>query len=60
MRKIKDSGIAWIDEMPHTWETARVKYLCSSSKVLPITKENLIENDTHPPYEQFFSIREFL
>lgn len=44
MRKMKDSGLSWIDEIPHTWETARVKYLFSSSKGLPITKENLIEN----------------
>ena len=44
VRKMKDSGLSWIDEIPHTWETARVKYLFSSSKGLPITKENLIEN----------------
>ena len=44
MRKMKDSGLSWIDEIPHTWETVRVKYLFSSSKGLPITKENLIEN----------------
>lgn len=44
MRKMKDSGLSWIDEIPYTWKTARVKYLFSSSKGLPITKENLIEN----------------
>lgn len=44
MRKMKDSGLSWIDEIPYTWKTARVKYLFSSNKGLPITKENLIEN----------------
>lgn len=44
MRQIKDSGIAWVGEIPQDWETVRIKYLFSSSKGLPITKENLIEN----------------
>lgn len=43
-RQMKDSGLSWIDELPYGWETARVKYLFSSSKGLPIIKENLIEN----------------
>lgn len=42
--EMKDSGIEWIGEIPKEWETNRIKYLFTSSKGLPITKENLIDD----------------
>ena len=42
-RKMKDSGIAWIGEIPEGWNVLRLKSLFSFGKGLPITKENLEE-----------------
>lgn len=44
MRKMKDSGIEWIGEIPEDWEVKPIKSLFSFGKGLPITKDNLIEN----------------
>ena len=44
MRKMKDSGIEWIGEIPESWENKPIKALFSFGKGLPITKDNLIED----------------
>lgn len=44
MRKMKDSGIEWMGEIPEDWEVKPIKSLFSFGKGLPITKDNLIEN----------------
>ena len=43
-RKMKDSDVEWIGEIPEEWETARLKSKFSFGKGLPITKENLVDN----------------
>ncbi len=42
-RKMKNSGIAWIGEIPEDWKVIRLKSLYSFGKGLPITKENLVD-----------------
>ncbi|MBO5534513.1 MAG: restriction endonuclease subunit S [Firmicutes bacterium] len=46
-REMKNSGIAWIGEIPEGWNVLRLKSLFSFGKGLPITKENL--EDTGVP-----------
>jgi type I restriction enzyme S subunit len=41
MRKMKDSGIEWIGEIPEGWEVKKFKFLFSFNKGLTITKEDL-------------------
>lgn len=41
--KLKDSGVAWIGEIPEHWEVKRFRNTFKISKGLTITKENLIE-----------------
>lgn len=43
MRKMKDSGIAWIGEIPEEWEIKKFKDIFIFGRGLPITKENLVE-----------------
>lgn len=43
MRKLKDSGIEWIDEIPLDWTVKPLKWMVKFGKGLPITKDNLIE-----------------
>ena len=43
-RKMKDSGIEWIGEIPEEWKIAPLRSLFSFGKGLPITKENLVES----------------
>lgn len=43
MRKLKDSGIEWIDEIPLDWTVKPLKRMVKFGKGLPITKDNLIE-----------------
>lgn len=43
MRKMKDSGVEWIDVIPEDWSIVPLKTAVSFGKGLPITKENLIE-----------------
>lgn len=42
-RKMRDSGIPWIGEVPEGWKVDKVKYLFSSGKGLSITKAALLE-----------------
>ena len=41
--EMKDSGIEWVERIPSTWKTTKVKYLFNSGKGLGITKDNLID-----------------
>lgn len=41
--EMKDSGVEWIEKIPVTWSTARLKTLFSFSKGLSITKADLVE-----------------
>lgn len=43
-RKMKSSGIEWINEIPESWKVNRIKNIFTSGKGLSITKENLIDN----------------
>lgn len=43
MREMKDSGVAWIGEIPNNWDIFTLKSIFSFGKGLPITKENLTE-----------------
>ena len=43
MRKIKDSGVEWIDTIPENWKVVPMKALFSFGKGLPITKDNLTD-----------------
>ena len=42
-RVMKDSGVAWIGEIPVGWDIVRLKSKFSFGKGLPITKDNLVE-----------------
>lgn len=42
-RKMRDSGIPWIGEVPEGWKVDKIKYLFSSGKGLSITKAALLE-----------------
>ena len=44
MRKMKDSGIEWIGEIPASWDTMRLRNHFSFGKGLPITKADLTES----------------
>ena len=48
-RKMKDSGIEWVGEIPEEWEIKRLKYLSNSfKKGNGITKEEVVENGDTP------------
>jgi len=38
----KDSGVAWLGEIPEHWEVKKFKFVLNQSKGLTITKQNLI------------------
>ncbi|WP_165071287.1 restriction endonuclease subunit S [Desulfovibrio sp. ZJ200] len=40
MRKMKDSGIAWIGEIPEGWETKRLKFICTINPMVNIDDIN--------------------
>ncbi len=40
----KKSQLEWIEEIPTSWDAARLKTLFTFGKGLPITKENLVES----------------
>ncbi len=44
MRKMKDSGIEWIGQIPQEWKTIRLRSRFSFGKGLPITKADLAES----------------
>lgn len=43
MRKMKDSGIEWIGEIPEEWETKRLRYIFDFNTGLTITRAELME-----------------
>ena len=43
MSKINECDLSWIRQIPETWEINRIKYLFTSGKGLPITKDNLVD-----------------
>ena len=43
-REMKQSGLAWIERIPSSWDVVRLKSLFNFGKGLPITKENLVES----------------
>ena len=43
MRKLNDSGVEWIGEIPLNWTVKPLKWIVKFGKGLPITKDNLIE-----------------
>lgn len=48
-RKMKDSGIEWIGEIPEEWDIKRLKFLANSfKKGNGITKEEVVENGDTP------------
>ena len=40
---MKDSGVAWLGDVPEHWKISKLKFICNFSKGLTITKANLIE-----------------
>lgn len=50
MRKMKDSGVEWIGEIPADWTVLKNKFLFSIQSGEAITREDLIENGTYPVY----------
>lgn len=42
--EMKDSGVEWIEKIPASWSTVRLKTLFSFGKGLSITKADLVEN----------------
>lgn len=40
---MRNSGVEWVEEIPHQWEVSRLKTLFSFGKGLPITKDNLVD-----------------
>lgn len=50
MRKMKDSGIEWIGEIPEGWEVVPVKRLCTMQAGRNLTSEQIAPEGTYPVY----------
>ena len=50
MRKMKDSGIEWIGEIPVGWEVVPVKRLCTMQAGKNLTSEQIAPEGTYPVY----------
>lgn len=50
MRKMKDSGIEWIGEIPEGWEVVSVKRLCTMQAGKNLTSEQIAPEGTYPVY----------
>lgn len=48
MRKMKDSGIEWIGDIPEGWEVRRYKYLCKILSGFPFKSEYFSNNGGTP------------
>ena len=44
-RKMKDSGIEWIGEIPEEWEVVRIKMLCKTRNGLAYSNSDLCDED---------------
>ena len=49
-RKMKDSGIEWIGEIPERWEVVPVKRLCTMQAGKNLTSEQIAPEGTYPVY----------
>ena len=49
-RKMKDSGIEWIGEIPEGWEVVPVKRLCTMQAGKNLTSEQIAPEGTYPVY----------
>ena len=49
-RKMKDSGIEWIGEIPKGWEVVPVKRLCTMQAGKNLTSEQIAPEGTYPVY----------
>lgn len=49
-RKMKDSGIEWIGEIPEEWETIKIKHLFNVSRGRVISKLEINDNGKYPVY----------
>ena len=49
-RKMKDSGIEWIGEIPEGWEVVSVKRLCTMQAGKNLTSEQIAPEGTYPVY----------
>ena len=50
MRKMKDSGIEWIGEIPEGWEVVPVKRLCTMQAGKNLASEQIAPEGTYPVY----------
>ena len=50
MRKMKDSGIEWIGEIPEGWEVVPIKRLCTMQAGKNLTSEQIAPEGTYPVY----------
>ena len=49
-RKMKDSGIEWIGEIPEGWEVVPIKRLCTMQAGKNLTSEQIAPEGTYPVY----------
>ena len=49
-RKMKDSGIEWIGEIPEWWEVVPIKRLCTMQAGKNLTSEQIAPEGTYPVY----------
>ena len=50
MREMKDSGIAWIGEIPKEWEIGRFKNICKIKSGDSLSNELICDEDIYPVY----------
>ena len=49
-RKMRDSGIPWIGEVPEGWESSKIKYHCTMKSGDNITALDISDNGEYPVY----------
>ena len=49
-RKMRDSGIPWIGEVPEGWEFSKIKYHCTMKSGDNITALDISDNGEYPVY----------
>ena len=49
-RKMRDSGILWIEEVPEGWEFSKIKYHCTMKSGDNITALDISDNGEYPVY----------
>lgn len=50
MRKMKDSGVEWIGEIPEDWEVVKLKYI-ASAETTGLTADTLMSTGRYPVYD---------